>query len=272
MGRAGGRWVEPNVVTRNSPRANLHVITSSRQRDRCPARAEAVLRRGGLNFLPRTANRSARTVHSVSRRGHGRARGRPNRHRSTVARSPRPSERSRPTRLPAPRADRARHTASWRRAERADGCDGARCRRWTLQHRADTAALSHDRLPSDRSRPTRPGRSGPPACLRPAPQGPGERMRVRSTGAAAALGVAPRGAPRCCRPHQSVRSTLEPSPCRRAPLPTRTRSSAVACLAAAAVAVRASLRCRNGLWHALASAVPPLLGSVDGSYTSEHSR
>jgi len=140
-----------------------------------------------------------------------------------------PSERSRPTRLPAPRADRARHTASWRRAERADGCDGARCRRWTLQHRADTAALSHDRLPSDRSRPTRPGRSGPPACLRPAPQGPGERMRVRSTGAAAALGVAPRGAPRCCRPHQSVRSTLEPSPCRRAPLPTRTRSSAVAC-------------------------------------------
>jgi len=138
--------------------------------------------------------------------------------------------------------------------------------------RADTAALSHDRLPSDRSRPTRPGRSGPPACLRPAPQGPGERMRVRSTGAAAALGVAPLGAPRCCRPHQSVRSTLEPSPCRRAPLPTRTRSSAIACLAAAAVAVRASLRCRNGLWHALASAVPPLLGSVDGSYTSEHSR
>jgi hypothetical protein len=183
-----------------------------------------------------------------------------------------PSERSRPTRLPAPRADRARHTASWRRAERADGCDGARCRRWTLQHRADTAALSHDRLPSDRSRPTRPGLSSPPACLRPAPQGPGERMRVRSTGAAAALGVAPRGAPRCCRPHQSVRSTLEPSPCRRAPLPTRTRSSAIACLAAAAVAVRASLRCRNGLWHALASAVPPLLGSVDGSYTSEHSR
>ena len=177
-----------------------------------------------------------------------------------------------PAHRPAPRADRARHTASWRRAERADGCDGARCSRWTLQHRADTAALSHDRLPSDRSRPTRPGRSGPPACLRPAPQGPGERMRVRSTGAAAALGVAPRGAPRCCRPHQSVRSTLEPSPCRRAPLPTRTRSSAVACLAAAAVAVRASLRCRNGLWHALASAVPPLLGSVDGSYTSEHSR
>ena len=43
--------------------------------------------------------------------------------------------------------------------------DGARCRRWTLQHRADTAALSHDRLPSDRSRPTRPERSGPPACL-----------------------------------------------------------------------------------------------------------
>ena len=107
--------------------------------------------------------------------------------------------------------------------------DGARCRRWTLQHRADTAALSHDRLPSDRSRPTRPGLSSPPACLRPAPQGPGERMRVRSTGAVAALGVAPRGAPRCCRPHQSVRSTLEPSPCRRAPLPTRTRSSAVAC-------------------------------------------
>ena len=192
-----------------------------------------------------------------------------------------PSDRSRPTRpwpLPArrpacaPRRSCTRHTASWRRAERADGCDGARCRRWTLQHRADTAALSHDRLPSDRSRPTRPGRSGPPACLRPAPQGPGERMRVRSTGAPAALGVAPRGAPRCCRPHQSVRSTLEPSPCRRAPLPTRTRSSAVACLAAAAVAVRASLRCRNGLWHALASAVPPLLGSVDGSYTSEHSR
>ena len=197
-------------------------------------------------------------------------------------------------------------------------------------------AVLHDRLPSDRSRPTRPGRSGPPDCLRPAPivhgtprrggapsaqtaaterdaagghcsteptpqrcrtiacrrkdhdppalaaparrpacappQGPDERMRVRSTGAAAALGVAPRGASRCCRPHQSVRSTLEPSPCRRAPLPTRTRSSAIACLAAAAVAVRASLRCRNGLWHALASAVPPLLGSVDGSYTSEHSR
>ena len=76
----------------------------------------------------------------------------------------------------------------------------------------------------------------PPALAAPArrpacapPQGPDERMRVRSTGAAAALGVAPRGAPRCCRPHQSVRSTLEPSPCRRAPLPTRTRSSAVAC-------------------------------------------
>ena len=38
VGRAGGRWVEPNVVTRNSPRANLHVITSPGQRDRCPAR------------------------------------------------------------------------------------------------------------------------------------------------------------------------------------------------------------------------------------------
>ena len=234
---------------------------------------------GGGAYRTQTKPES-RTVRSVSRRGHGRARGRPSRHRSTVARSLAVGQitthppLAAPARRPAcaPRRSCTRHTASWRRAERADGCDGARCRRWTLQHRADTAALSHDRLPSDRSRPTRPGLSSPPACLRPAPQGPGERMRVRSTGAAAALGVAPRGAPRCCRPHQSVRSTLEPSPCRRAPLPTRTRSSAIACLAAAAVAVRASLRCRNGLWHALASAVPPLLGSVDGSYTSEHSR
>ena len=146
--------------------------------------AKAVLRRGpgrvgrsagrAYRYLPRTQTKpESRTVRSVSRRGHGRARGRPNRHRSTVARS-----------------------------------------------------LAVGQITTHPPWPLQPC---PPACLRPAPQGPGERMRVRSTGAVAALGVAPRGAPRCCRPHQSVRSTLEPSPCRRAPLPTRTRSSAVAC-------------------------------------------
>ena len=227
---------------------------------------------GAYRYLPRTQTKpESRTVRSVSRRGHGRARGRPNRHRSTVARSLAVGKITTHPPACAPRRSCTAHrVVAARRARR-------RLRRSEMPP-VDIAAQSRHRSAVARSlavgqiTTTRPGRSGPPACLRPAPQGPGERMRVRSTGAAAALGVAPRGAPRCCRPHQSVRSTLEPSPCRRAPLPTRTRSSAVACLAAAAVAVRASLRCRNGLWHALASAVPPLLGSVDGSYTSEHSR
>jgi hypothetical protein len=43
---------------------------------------------GAYRYLPRTQTKpESRTVRSVSRRGHGRARGRPNRHRSTVARS-----------------------------------------------------------------------------------------------------------------------------------------------------------------------------------------
>ena len=149
-----------------------------------------------------------------------------------------PSERSRPTRpgrsgppaclRPAPvvhGTPRRGGAPSAQTAATEREAAGGHCSTEPTPQRCRTIACrrtDHD--------PPAPGRSGPPAsCLRPAPQGPGERMRVRSTGAAAALGVAPRGAPRCCRPHQSVRSTLEPSPCRRAPLPTRTRSSAVAC-------------------------------------------
>ena len=141
----------------------------------------------------------------------------------------------------------------------------------------DIAAQSRHRSAVARSLAVGKITTHPPWPLRPAGL-PAPRHRDQASACACEAqalllpGVAPRGASRCCRPHQSVRSTLEPSPCRCAPLPTRTRSSAIACLAAAAVAVRASLRCRNGLWHALASAVPPLLGSTDGSYTSEHSR